>query len=305
MGVMPDRKTTLLLIDDEAQLLEVLAAALSDAGYICLCAGVAESALKLLDKTPEIDVIISDIRMPGMDGIELLKVIRERYRDRNWLQVIFVTGHATLANSIEALRLDAADFLYKPVRRQQLVASVEKAVAKSLEQRQTANKWSEGHARVGRLMEEAQKLSEMLGALKSTPFPTSDDIVNNPQHNLNENGGLGKDRMLELLRTWDVKTRHFSDRIFADPAWLMLLDLMENHLQQKQVSVSSLYIVSGVSATTAARRLEEMEEVGLVARSLDPHDGRRQLVLLSEKALQMITNYLNALDKKMQRGVGA
>jgi DNA-binding MarR family transcriptional regulator len=79
----------------------------------------------------------------------------------------------------------------------------------------------------------------------------------------------------------------------------MLLDLMENHLQEKQVSVSSLYIVSGVSAATAGRRLDEMETAGLVRRRPDPNDNRRQLVTPSERAIELMLSYLTVLNQQM------
>ncbi|MFK4064164.1 response regulator [Brucella anthropi] len=294
--------TTVLLIDDEEPLLEVLGTALTDAGYNCLRASAAAGALKLLDRTPEIDVVVSDICMPGMDGIELLRNIRERYADRNWLQVIFVTGHATLDNSVEALRLNAVDFLHKPVRRVQFLDSVGKAAAKAEEQRNTtAVQWSQGTERLSRLMEEAQQLGTMLGSLQ--PFaPGGAQALARPKTQPADMppNTPDKDRLLELLRIRDIKTRYFSDKLFVDPAWHMLLDLMENHLQEKQVSVSSLYIVSGVSAATASRRLDEMEAAGLIRRWLDPNDGRRQLVALSQGSVGLMLSYLAALDRQMQ-----
>lgn len=296
--------TTVLLIDDEEALLDVLGTALTDAGYNCLRASAAMAALKLLDRTPEIDVVVSDIRMPGMDGIELLRAIRERYTDRNWLQVIFVTGHATLDNSVEALRLNAVDFLHKPVRRVPFLESVDKAATKAYELRAKAAQWSQGHERLSRLMQEAQQLGAMLETLQ--PMTSSGSERQSAQglsHNDEPNAlanAPSKERMLELLRIRDIKTRYFSDKLFVDPAWHMLLDLMENHLQDKQVSVSSLYIVSGVSAATASRRLDEMEGVGLVRRWLDPDDGRRQFVALSDHSIELMTSYLCALDQQMQ-----
>ncbi|MGI8397564.1 response regulator [Agrobacterium deltaense] len=292
-------KATILLIDDEEPLLEVLGTALTDAGYFCLRSSSAAAALKLLDRTPEIDVIVSDIRMPGMDGIELLKTVRERYLDRRWLQVIFVTGHATLENSVEALRLEATDFLYKPVRRQQLLEAVGKAVEKGEAQRQMLTKLLEGHERLEKLMLEARQLSDVLGSFKGAPGIATEGASTSQDVGTATDEVPGRERLLELLRTRDIKTRYFTDRLFVDPAWHMLLDLMENNLLERNVSVSSLYIASGVASATASRRLEEMEEAGLVERWLDPNDKRRQFVQLTARATELVTSYLVALGQKI------
>lgn len=291
--------TTVLLIDDEEPILNALGTALTDEGYHCLQASAAEGALKLLDRTPEIDVIISDIRMPGMSGIELLKVIRERFAERAWLQVIFVTGHATLENTVAALRLDAVDFLYKPVRREQLLASLAKAMTKVHEYKHLSEKFSEGRDRLEQLTEEARQLANMLGSIQRIPLPSVSH--NGPvQSKLADETDLpNKERMLELLRTRDIKTRYFTDQLFIDPAWHMLLDLMENHLLNRRVPVSALYIASGVSPATAARRLDEMEQAGLIKRMLDPNDGRRQFAHLSERSLELMMSYLSTLHKQV------
>lgn len=287
-------RTTVLLIDDEEPLLDSLQEAVERAGYACLRATLPEVAVKILDRTPEIDVIVCDIRMPGMDGIELTRTVRERYHDRMWLQVIFLTGHATVDNSINALRLQAVDFLHKPVRKVELLETIDRARLKAINIRESMHLKQEGRARLSRLMVEAKYLSNVLGisplqepALTPETTPTPVDM-------------LDARRMLELLKSRDIKTRYFSDKLFADPAWLMLLDLMEQHLMNKAVSVSGICIVAGVPAATAARRLEEMEQSGFVQRHIDKHDKRRQIVSLTPRSIDLITRYLTALHNQMK-----
>lgn len=288
-----------LLVDDEVALLSVLGTALNDSGYDCMRARTAADALRFLETTPEIDVIVSDIRMPGMNGIELIKTIRERYDDRNWLQVIFVTGHATIDNTVAALRLEAVDFLHKPVRREQLLAAVERCAQRAKEHRTAANAWQEGRGHLERLSEEARRLSQML-----MTFPEKMQSAASPA--VRADGDAGKDetpsqeRLLELLQTRDIRTRYFTDKLFADPAWYMLLDLMESRLLGRNVSISSLYIVSGVAASTASRRLDEMEESGLIEKWNDPDDGRRQYASLTDRAVELLNSYLYTLHKQLR-----
>ena len=284
---------TVLIIDDDEPLLNSLQDTLERSGYVTLRANRPETALKILDRTPEVDVIVSDIRMPGMDGIELMRIVRQRYEERRWLQVIFLTGHATIDNSVDALRLQAVDFLHKPVRRNQLLDAVATAREKAVEDRRTFQRWQQSQARLSRLIEEASHLSQELG---------QSGFVNQPASDMpRKNDELDNNRMLDLLKTRDIRTRYFSDKLFADPAWLMLLDLMEQHLRQKPVSVSGICIDAGVPPATAARRLEEMEQSGFVVRKVDQNDKRRQLVALTPKSVELVTNYLQTLHDQMKK----
>ncbi|KAA9352673.1 response regulator [Ochrobactrum quorumnocens] len=292
-GFNRDKAATVLLIDDEEPLLSVLEAALADEGYHCKLATSGKKALNLIERSPQIDIIVSDIRMPDINGIELLEVIRNRFGARTWLQVILMTGHATLDNSIAALRLQAVDFLFKPIRRPQLLAAVANAATKASEHRKMADGWSQGKERLERLTHEARQLGQMLTTMQVTDF--SARTVSPVSDETEAHIDLTKERMLELLRTRDIKTRYFKEKLFVDPAWHMLSDLMENYLLDHQVSVTALYIASGIAAATAARRLEELEQGGFIGRTLDPSDGRRQLAHLTQKSIDLMMTYLTAL----------
>lgn len=117
---------TVLLVDDEEGIRTVLSLAIADAGYEVLTAGTGAQALALLGKR-EIPLIVTDIRMPGMDGLELLKRIRKEWPDS---EVIMITGHGDMDVAIESLRLGAGDFITKPLHENALEISLRRAVEK-------------------------------------------------------------------------------------------------------------------------------------------------------------------------------
>ena len=101
----------LLLVDDEEGIRKVLGIALSDAGYTVFTAKDGEEALDIFRK--EIPpIVLTDIKMPGMDGIELLQKIKQENPDT---EVIMITGHGDMDSVITALRLGAVDYFQKPV----------------------------------------------------------------------------------------------------------------------------------------------------------------------------------------------
>ena len=288
-----DENSRVLLIDDEKALLNALTAALESDGLKCEKAITAGEALSILDKTASIELIISDIRMPGMDGITLLKQVRERYRDRPWLQVIFITAYATLENSVDALRLAATDFLYKPVRREVLVNSARSALGKAAQLKGDLEFKLQGAGHLDRLAEELQMLKALIKPVAVEPSQ------NLPEENSTKRKStpLSKERLLALVQSNEIKKKLFKDDLFSDPVWNMLLDLMQQSLMGNEVAVSALYYSSGAPIATASRRLTEMESAGLVTRLQDPSDKRRQFVTISQDAYNMIEQYFRAIDE--------
>jgi signal transduction histidine kinase len=100
-----------LLVDDEPSILKVLGISLADRGYRVFTAESGEEALRIFhDARPSI--ILTDIKMPGMDGVELLKSIKQENPNT---EVIMITGHGDMELAIESLKYDASDFITKPI----------------------------------------------------------------------------------------------------------------------------------------------------------------------------------------------
>jgi two-component system NtrC family sensor kinase len=113
----------LLVIDDEEGIRRMLNLSLSSDGYEVLTAPGGEEGIKLFkDESPPI--VLTDIKMPGADGIEVLKRIKDLDPDA---EVIMITGHGDMDLAIEALKLDASDFLNKPIKDEALSVALKRA----------------------------------------------------------------------------------------------------------------------------------------------------------------------------------
>ncbi len=115
---------TILIVDDEPNYLIVLSELLRDEGYEVFTADSGISGLKVARET-DLDMVISDMKMPGMDGIELLAKLKEFNK---YLPVILITAYAEVEKAVEAMHLGAFTYLAKPFSNEQLLASVSKAV---------------------------------------------------------------------------------------------------------------------------------------------------------------------------------
>ena len=102
---------TILIVDDEQDLCEVLALSLSDLGYKVFTAKDGENALRVF-KEVKPSIVLTDIRMPGMDGIELLQKVKQEDSD---IEVIMITGHGDIDLAIQSLKHEATDFITKPI----------------------------------------------------------------------------------------------------------------------------------------------------------------------------------------------
>lgn len=120
---MTEKDWKVLIIDDEEGIRRVMSITLGDAGYQVLTAEDGEKGIQLCkEESPQI--IITDIRMPGMDGTEVLKRVKEADPDK---EVIVVTAFGEMELAVRALQLDASDFITKPINDDALFVALERA----------------------------------------------------------------------------------------------------------------------------------------------------------------------------------
>ena len=101
---------TILIVDDEANLLEVLAVALENMGYGTVTAETAEEALAVLEER-EVHLVLSDLRLPGLSGRELMEKVKAANPD---LPVVIMTAYASLKEAVEIIKEGAFDYTVKP-----------------------------------------------------------------------------------------------------------------------------------------------------------------------------------------------
>ena len=125
---MTEPKPRVLVVDDEPNLRKVLGALLMQAGHEVVTEGDGESALARVKSMPRgtFDVVISDLRMPGMDGMQLLRALVE---EDPGLPVVILTAHGTVDTAVEAVKSGAFDFIEKPFDRDQIDKILVKATA--------------------------------------------------------------------------------------------------------------------------------------------------------------------------------
>jgi two-component system, OmpR family, response regulator VicR len=115
-----------LLVDDEVPFVETMSKRLSKRQLMVLPAYTGREALEKLGKNA-VDVVILDVKMPGMDGIQTLREIKQTHP---LVEVIMLTGHATIETAVEGMRLGAFDYLMKPCEIEELLAKVGEAKEK-------------------------------------------------------------------------------------------------------------------------------------------------------------------------------
>jgi CheY-like chemotaxis protein len=287
----------ILAIDDDPATLELLRSILVANGYACLTASGAEEALELIAANPDIHLAISDISMPGMDGITLLERINSLGAPGAAPRVVFLTAHARVDYAVAALRLGAIDFLTKPVRPQNVLTVIGNAVQR-VERERAMAMLPEQIVTLARKAQELATLASTGGSGKPGVSESSSirgaagTRVNGLAHPTHA-ALLGMDHLRRLRREFPP----LGD--LDEVAWDLLRELVRAETAGERLSVSSLSMVAEqVSASTAMRRIQELATSGVIVRSPDPTDARRDFVVLASEIRATLERYLERVARE-------
>lgn len=313
-------RPVVLVVDDDADTVEELSDLVRTMGYPVRKARDPGLALNMVADSPDIGVVLLDLRMPRLDGLSLATRLA-RAGTGNSPQFIFMSGRATIDDTIAAVRLDAVDFLVKPVEQKALSRALARANDLISGRRRDLLRNVEIMRSVEAVASHAIKLANELSSIapaarqEVAAGPVFTPRAARARAATGQPGGAPADgdaqvvaldararneflrnRLTALIAARRARANYFDASLFSDPCWDMLLDLMNERLAGKEVAVSSLCIAAGVPQTTGLRRIDDLIRAGLLVRREDPRDRRRVFVDLADTAVERLNRYMDEMN---------
>jgi two-component system response regulator HydG len=192
---MPEAKATMLVVDDSMNTLEVLRRNLESQGYRVHTSPGAAEAIELLETTP-VDLVITDLKMPKLGGIDLVRHVRDNLTDT---AVMMITGHATIESAVKAVKTGAEEYLPKPFTDEELITVVDRVLAKQRDRRAAS---AAGRARSGDshgIIGESPAIREVLRAIEKTAASSATVLISGES-------GVGKELVARAIHYGGART---------------------------------------------------------------------------------------------------
>jgi signal transduction histidine kinase len=283
------KQINLLLVDDEAEFRNTLAKRLQKRGLRSLQAPDGETCLAILAKQP-VDVVVMDVMMPGINGIDALLTIKKHYHQT---EVILLTGNANTQDGVEGIKSGAFDYLTKPVEFEHLLGKIVQAYDKIISDREQKLA-KEYKARI----EQQMIATERLAALGTLAAGVAHEI-NNPLAIINESAGYLRtvlqkkdltersykasfDKVLEKIETSVKRARRITHQLLADVG--------KNEPVLAQIDMQALVneTVQLIRRDADSKKIRVNIEANRNQRALwaDPNQIRQVLINLLNNAIQ-------------------
>jgi FixJ family two-component response regulator/DNA-binding MarR family transcriptional regulator len=272
-----DTGWTVLVVDDDQGCLDEYREAISNLGYTVRCSESVTAALSQIAKHPDIGIVLTDLKMPELDGNTLLSEIAIRFKPYRPIVTLVTTGYSSLDAAVLAMQSQASDFLTKPVSMPDLASALLRASAKL--------------SITAPALQAAERLNKSASHEDSNPDTASLKPEGKPSE-----GDLRAFIKL-LFQYHHSKAKFFDPATLTGPSWEILLDLAEASLRGEPVPASSASAATLVPLSTTLRHVNNLVEAGLVRRWIDPSDKRRTLLELEPEAKLAMQSYLETAWK--------
>jgi DNA-binding MarR family transcriptional regulator len=263
-------------------------------GMRAICqVGIAEARQRLSQQAATSGIWIELDGDAGEELDLLLDEVEDRAAGRRFAAVVSLTSD--LIDSVSSRMFDGGtDFLIDADQLERTTSLATATAFANTPERANDVSRDPGAERLRQLSDEVSRIAATLARLSTVPAAPDGELRKPVEGDVPD---VSVETVRSVIRARRLRERFFAADLFADPAWDMLLDLLQAEIAQLRVPVSSLCIAAAVPATTALRWLKSMTDKGLFVRRADPHDGRRVFVELSREASIAMRRYFAEVGK--------